>query len=158
MNVVCVLSILHATSKCVRFADGQPRYDFQCLSVGVYHHQMSFDCYVCVPCIVILENTRIVFVPIILFAWGWSIINLLEHCLEQPVHSLVDASLFLLSRYIQGLLCWLLRRGLAIRPWSCLPRHECCFVLLSQGWDRLETRPPVALGSSPVMFVCLFVL
>jgi len=25
----------------------------------------------------------------------------------------------------------------------------CCFVLLTRGWGRLETRPPVALGSSP---------
>jgi len=24
----------------------------------------------------------------------------------------------------------------------------CCFVLLTRGWGRLETRPPVALGSS----------
>jgi len=25
----------------------------------------------------------------------------------------------------------------------------CCFVLLTRGWGRLETRPQVALGSSP---------
>jgi len=29
------------------------------------------------------------------------------------------------------------------------PRLECCFVLLTRGWGRLETRPQVALGSSP---------
>ena len=28
----------------------------------------------------------------------------------------------------------------------------CCFVLLTRGWGRLETRPPVALGSSPELF------
>jgi len=28
----------------------------------------------------------------------------------------------------------------------------CCFVLLTRGWGRLETRPPVALGSSPALF------
>jgi len=28
----------------------------------------------------------------------------------------------------------------------------CCFVLLTRGWRRLETRPPVALGSSPELF------
>ena len=27
--------------------------------------------------------------------------------------------------------------------------RQCCFVLLTRGWGRLETRPPVALGSSP---------
>ena len=25
----------------------------------------------------------------------------------------------------------------------------CCFVLLTRGWERLDTRPPVALESSP---------
>jgi len=29
---------------------------------------------------------------------------------------------------------------------------ECCFVLLTRGWGRLQTRPPVALGSSPELF------
>jgi len=28
----------------------------------------------------------------------------------------------------------------------------CCFVLLTRGWGRLETRPPFALGSSPELF------
>jgi len=28
----------------------------------------------------------------------------------------------------------------------------CCFVLLTRGWGRLKTRPPVALGSSPELF------
>ena len=28
----------------------------------------------------------------------------------------------------------------------------CCFVLLTQGWGRLETRPLVAPGSSPELF------
>ena len=30
---------------------------------------------------------------------------------------------------------------------------KCCLVLLTRGWGRLETRPPVALGSSPELFV-----
>ena len=42
------------------------------------------------------------------------------------------------------------------RPWSGIAWnvswHVCCFVLLTRGWGRLETRPPVALGSSPELF------
>jgi len=32
----------------------------------------------------------------------------------------------------------------------------CCFVLLTRGWGRLETRPPVPLGSSPEL--CAFIM
>jgi len=47
-----------------------------------------------------------------------------------------------------------------------LHHSVCCFVLLTCVWGRLERRPPIALGSSPVffgaltmclLFVCLFV-
>ena len=40
------------------------------------------------------------------------------------------------------------------RRWIEQNTHEqvCCFVLLTRGWRRLETRPPVALGSSPELF------
>ena len=32
----------------------------------------------------------------------------------------------------------------------------CCFVLLTRGWGRLETRPPVAMGSSPAAELSTF--
>jgi len=32
--------------------------------------------------------------------------------------------------------------------------YVCCFLLLTRGWGRLETRPPVALRSSPKIFAC----
>jgi len=34
----------------------------------------------------------------------------------------------------------------AFSPFS---RVVCCFVLLTRGWGKLETRPPVVLGSFP---------
>jgi len=33
-----------------------------------------------------------------------------------------------------------------------LKNIECCFVLLTRGWEGLQTRPPIALGSSPELF------
>jgi len=36
---------------------------------------------------------------------------------------------------------------------ACFHEYVRCFVLITRGWERLETRPPVALGSSPELFV-----
>jgi len=50
-----------------------------------------------------------------------------------------------------ALFCW---PDVTIPP----PKTVCCFVSLTRGWGRLETRPPVALGSSPELsaFVPVF--
>jgi len=39
---------------------------------------------------------------------------------------------------------WLILVVLVTNQHVCV----CCFVLLTRGWERFETRPPVALGSS----------
>jgi len=52
-------------------------------------------------------------------------------------------------------------RGRKIRNEACKAGlGVCCFILLTRGWGRLETRPPVALGSSLVFskpwWTCVF--
>ena len=56
---------------------------------------------------------------------------------------------------VQGrvLLCFINPRVRRIRnEASSCPGFVCCFALLTRGWGRLETKPPVALGSSSELF------
>jgi len=53
--------------------------------------------------------------------------------------------------HIYKYIYWFGNHNLACRvqPKRTHVETQCCFVLLTRGWGRLETRPPVALGSSP---------
>ena len=51
-----------------------------------------------------------------------------------------------------------LRYKVPIVEISSTAHYERCFVLLTRGWGRLETRPPVALGSSPELSAASFTM
>jgi len=75
---------------------------------------------------------------------GVMIFERMQWCKKMPkIHakSLYDA-LALLQKKLQRIYA-------TGGPAGLLASLRCCFVLLTRGWERLEMRPPVALGSSP---------
>jgi len=84
----------------VRVLDGEPRYDLQFLFVNVYDQQMSFDCCGQVFFSVMTESSGIVCVPMRLFAFGWSIIEIVDNFLEALAHLLPDPLHFFVGRFV----------------------------------------------------------
>ena len=87
--------------------DGEPLYDLQFLFVGVYAQKMSSDgCILVVRFCVMTESSGIVCVPMRLFAFGWSIIEIVDNFLEALAHLLPDPLPFFVGRFVLYYTCY----------------------------------------------------
>jgi len=77
--------------------------------------------------------------------WVWKYLAFILHLFDGNTKLAVHLSLSICAQW------W---HGMCNHEWFPVITitSVCCFVLLTRGWGRLETRPPGALGSTPELF------